>query len=85
MQFRHNSLLLSLLSFEKRRKRVQISCMALLARKHIYQGDRKKRRLGMVVPYLIYIIHVELRCTVCSLGFLHRTYGNYALLSEPWV
>jgi hypothetical protein len=48
----------------------------------IYQGDRKKRKIGMEVPYLIYVIHVELRRAADSLRFLHRRDGNYALLSE---
>jgi hypothetical protein len=40
----------------------------------------------MVVPYLIYIISVELRHATGSLGFLRRRDGNYALLlSESWV
>jgi hypothetical protein len=45
----------------------------------------KKRKLGMVVPYLIYVVCVELRRAADSLGFLHRRDGNYALLSESWA
>jgi hypothetical protein len=55
--------------------------MALLAGKHIYDGDRKKKK----APYLIYVIHVELHRAAGLLGFLHRRDGNYTLLSESWV
>jgi hypothetical protein len=59
--------------------------LALLAGKHIYQGDRKKIKVGMVVPYLIYVVHVELCHAALSLRFLHRRDGNYALLLESWA
>jgi hypothetical protein len=39
----------------------------------------------MVVPYLIYVIHVELHRAAGSLGFLHRRDGKYALLLESWA
>jgi hypothetical protein len=58
--------------------------MVLLVGSHIYQGDRKKN-LGMVVPYLIYVIHVELCRAAGSLGFLRQRDGNYALLLESWA
>jgi hypothetical protein len=45
----------------------------------------RKRNLGMVVPYLIYVVCVELRHAASSLRFLRRRDGNYALLSESWV
>jgi hypothetical protein len=59
--------------------------MVLLVGKHIYQDDRKKKKVGMVVPYLIYVIHVELRHDADSLGFLRRRDENYAHLSELWA
>jgi hypothetical protein len=45
----------------------------------------RKRKLGKVAPYLIYVIHVELHRAAGLLGFLHRRDGNYILLSESWV
>jgi hypothetical protein len=35
----------------------------------------------MVIPYLIYVIRVELRCVASSMGFLHR---NDAKLCTPF-
>jgi hypothetical protein len=46
---------------------------------------RRKRKLGMVVPYLICVVCVDLRHAAGSLGFLRRRDGNYALLSESWA
>jgi hypothetical protein len=45
----------------------------------------RKRKLEMVVPYLIYVVRVELCRVAGSLGFLHRRDGNYALLSKSWT
>jgi hypothetical protein len=41
----------------------------------------RKRKLGMVIPYLIYVIRVELCCVASSMGFLHR---NDAKLCTPF-
>jgi hypothetical protein len=46
--------------------------VALLAKMCIFQSDRKKRKLRMGVPYLIYVIRVELHHAVGLLGFLRR-------------
>jgi hypothetical protein len=95
MRSEHNRLLLSLLSFEERRKPVQISWMdanliwvapkyhntggpadpyhgALGRNAYFWKRRGRKRKLRMGVPYLIYVVCVELHRTVFLLGFLHQ-------------
>jgi hypothetical protein len=46
--------------------------MVLLAEMRTSQSNRKeKRKLGTRVPYLTYVLHLELRHTVGLLGYLH--------------
>jgi hypothetical protein len=56
--------------------------VALSAGKRTCQGGKKKKRLGMVVPYLVYVICVELHHAICLLQFLHRKDGGPILLSK---
>jgi hypothetical protein len=59
-----------------------VRAMALLARKRICHGDSNREKLGMTVPYLIYVICVELHCAASLLGFPRQRDGGHALLSE---
>jgi hypothetical protein len=51
-----------------------VCVVALLADEHIYRSDKRvdeKRVLGIEVPWLIYVPHVELRCPVGFFGSFH--------------
>jgi hypothetical protein len=41
--------------------------------------------MGMVVPYLINVVHVELHCTTGLLRFPHHGDRDHALFSELCV
>jgi hypothetical protein len=43
------------------------------------RGDRKRRKLGTAVPYLIHVVHVELCRVAGLLRFPHHRDGNHAL------
>jgi hypothetical protein len=52
-----------------------------LAGKRICRGNRKRRKLGMAAPYLIYVVSVELHCAASLLRFPHHRDGYHTLLS----
>jgi hypothetical protein len=54
----------------------------LLDGKHICRGDRKRKKLRMMIPYMIYVVRVELRRDANLLRFPHHRDRDHTLLLE---